>query len=538
MRRFATRLAAAAARPAAVPVLPRSTGLVPRCWGGGGGGGGRATAAAGVAAVGAFWWHAPAAAAEEPRDCPDEDDAKHVSGNLADDEQLSVLARVCLLLRCTVRAVVLLCGAVPLMLGALLYWCSGGRLLGRERLHQLILSTFVRGGPCFVKLGQWIATRPDVFPDDLCLVVQQLHENCPPHKWADTEARLRSAFGQDYESAFDSIEKDALHSGCVAQVHRAVLRSGQEVVLKVLHPGIEQTVDTDLRLMSFGAWALEKLPGVRWMAVRLSAAEFDRMMRLQLDLTAEAEHLRRFTANFESIDGVRFPSPVAHLCTKAVIAESFERGQSVNRYRGDDVDPAVKKHLAYAGTRSFFKMLFDDNFVHADMHPGNILVRMEGAKPVLVYLDCGLVFGLTKKDRRNFIELFGAICAGDGKLVADLMRAGARYQNCKDVGRLESEMQSIVDRVNHSMRRSLTLRDLRMGDTMRDVMACVRRHEILIEPNYASLLVSVAVLEGLGRALHPELDLFRVAAPYLLPHLEKTDLKRLAPVIRQQFLGF
>ncbi|KAJ9463532.1 putative protein kinase UbiB [Diplonema papillatum] len=388
-------------------------------------------------------------------------------------------------------------------------------------------------------------TLHDIFSHEFCDVMSKLHDDNPKHSWKETQRMLVEAYGslEAVDDIFEWIEKEALHAGAIAQVHRATLRSKTEsvrkVVLKVMHPSVQSEIDIDLTLID---WAIRSVsfavPHAYWFSLRESFDEFNELMRSQLNLEDEAEHMMLFQKNFANFKDLTFPTAVRKYCRETILVESQEEGVGMKTFLktvGDDAESQkLKRHLASIGSNAFFKMVFEDNFFHADLHPGNILVREKDGHHSLVFLDTGLVSWLSKTDQRNFVELFGAVCAGDGRLAAELIINGSS-EPCENPKEFTRSMVSIVDRVNGNLKRSFKLADIQIGEVLLETMESVRKNRVKLDPNFTSLILSIIVLEGLGRSLWPEMDLFKVAVPYLLPHLALTDVKYLVPVVSAQY---
>jgi aarF domain-containing kinase len=230
-----------------------------------------------------------------------------------------------------------------------------------------------------------------------------------------------------------------------------------------------------------------------------------------VDLTHEAQNLLRFAENFAGAVSVRFPRPVLDLCREAVLVESFEPGEHVARLLDRETRPALRKRVAEIGMDAFLKMALLDAFVHADLHPGNILVdstRGPG-KAQLVFLDAGLVTELSPRDRENFRALFSAVAAGDGRLAARLMAAGQTLAP----GALEAFSDDIERVVNLVASRPLA--EVQVGHVFSEILASGRRHRVRIEPNFSTLVVGTLVLEGLGRQLDPDINIIQRAKHFL-----------------------
>lgn len=422
----------------------------------------------------------------------------------------------------------------------------------RGYFDEALLHALERGGPCLTKLGQWASTRPDVLPLELCQLLSKLHSCVAPHPFAYTLATLRSAFDLPTEHIFRTIDERPLGSGSVAQVHRAELLDGQCVAIKVLHPGVEASVSTDLFLLAAFARLLEcALPvhGIRWLSLSQAVEHFSEFMRSQLDLREEARNLETFISNFANEPAaaqVKFPQPLAGLVTRGVLVESFVRGEILSQLllsapaeamgmaklgRAADrvagtVEGAggaeVRRELARRGLHAFLSMLLRHNFVHADLHPGNILVdfgdpETGGSEQLqLAFVDAGLVVELGPRDRTNFTDLFRAIAQGDGDTAAALMLSRATAHECTDAEGFRSGMAALVHRARGGEEGTFfSLRSLRIGEVLLDVTQLVRHHGVKMDPNFATLVAAIVVLEGLGRQLDPSLDLFAAAMPML-----------------------
>ena len=239
--------------------------------------------------------------------------------------------------------------------------------------------------------------------------------------------------------------------------------------------------------------------------------DFADKMLLSCDMTHEAEALRRLRRNFVGEQGVVFPEPL--LSSSGVLVESFERGVPLNEAL-PSLDPETRKRVARRGLRALLKMLFADNYIHGDLHAGNLLLRFSDGDFDLVILDAGLVIELAPRDRRNFIDLFGAVVKRDGRRAGELIAARATHR-----GGTEDDMKAFVDELDHLVKdatvRGVTLKDLRVAALLNDVLAACRRHRIRLEANFATTVVAIAVVEGIGRQLDPELDLLREAGPFL-----------------------
>ncbi|KAL7617925.1 hypothetical protein Lser_V15G04495 [Lactuca serriola] len=292
----------------------------------------------------------------------------------------------------------------------------------RQKWIYLVRRTLEIAGPAFIKWGQWAATRPDLFPTDLCNELSKLHSKAREHSFSYTKKIVEKAFRRKISEIFDDFEEIPVASGSIAQIHRASLKYKHQkkrikpllVTVKVRHPGVGESIRRDFEIINVVEKMSKFIPTLNWLRLDESVQQFAVFMMSQVDLAREAAHLSRFIYNFRSWKDVSFPKPVYPLVHPAVLVETFEHGESVTRYV-DDLEGQVrlKSSLAHIGTHALLKMLLVDNFIHADMHPGNILVRSKSlrkgifkSKPHVIFLDVGMTAELSKSDRVNLLEFF------------------------------------------------------------------------------------------------------------------------------------
>jgi aarF domain-containing kinase len=335
----------------------------------------------------------------------------------------------------------------PNVIMALLGFACGPRY--RQLQYEVLHRTLEKAGPAFIKFGQWIATRPDRFNKDLCLQLSKLHSNAPEHSFAFTKKSIENAFGRKLSEIFEEFDEAPVASGSIAQVHRASLKfqyAGQkvkssEVAVKVRHPCVEETMKRDFVIINFVARLTTFIPGLNWLRLDECVQQFSVYMLSQVDLSREASHLSRFIYNFRGWKDVSFPKPIYPLIHPAVLVETYEHGESVARYvDGSEGQEKLKAKVAHIGTNALLKMLLVDNFIHADMHPGNILVRpnntrrglFRSRKPHIVFLDVGMTAELSKTDRDNLLGFFKAVARRDGRTAAERTLKLSKQQNCPD----------------------------------------------------------------------------------------------------------
>ncbi|XP_043725407.1 probable serine/threonine-protein kinase abkC isoform X2 [Telopea speciosissima] len=369
--------------------------------------------------------------------------------------------------------------------------------------------TLEKAGPAFIKWGQWAATRPDLFPVDLCTELSKLHTQAPAHSFAYTKRSIEKAFGRKLLDIFEDFEEEPVASGSVAQVHRASLRfrhRGQQikpsvVAVKVRHPGVADAIRRDFMIINFFAKISKFIPTLKWLRLDESVQQFAVFMMSQVDLAREAAHLSRFIYNFRRWKDVSFPKPLYPLVHPAVLVETYEQGECVSHYVDEpEGNERVKRALAHIGTHALLKMLLVDNFIHADMHPGNILVRVAQSKssrkrlfksrPHVVFLDVGMTAELSKSDRVNLLEFFKAVALRDGRTAAESTLRLSKQQNCPNP-------QAFIEEVKTSFDFWGTPEGdlVHPADCMRQLLEQVRRHKVNIDGNVCTVMVTTLVLE-------------------------------------------
>jgi aarF domain-containing kinase len=429
-------------------------------------------------------------------------------------------------IRCTYLSMLF----VPLALFSPMLWFDSTRVAWWHWTRAAL----VQAGPCFVKFGQWAAARPDLFSDEVCAELSALHDRVPAHSAAVTRATVEAAFGRRIDEIFTAFDDEPIASGAVAQVHRARTLDGREVAVKVLHPNIADRIESDMRLLHALASLVQMLPRMEFLALRESVEQFATTMVAQIDLRYEARNMRRFARNFANDQRIRFARPLTpSLCHSSVLVQSFERGYPLKMFLPSTGGGGVQHHasaeqrkvIAHAGAAAFLRMMLIHNFVHADLHPGNILVETPSTSEAdvrLVFLDCGLVSQLSDRDNENFIALFTALCDGDAEHGAQLMIERARFID--EQMRVDGGESALARRREfvHAMSSSLgklknqRLSEIRVGEVMQDVFSISRHYGVQVDPVFATLVVGTAVIEGVARQLDPEISLIDVAGPVLL----------------------
>jgi ubiquinone biosynthesis protein len=400
-----------------------------------------------------------------------------------------------------------------------------GRNLEAPR-GQRIREALERLGPIFVKFGQVLSTRRDLLPVDIADELAHLQDRVPPFSSDVAIASIERAFNRKVDDIFVSFDRQPIASASIAQVHFAILkdRTGQhrEVAVKVLRPDMLTVIDKDLSLMRMMAGWVEGLSddGKR-LKPREVVAEFDKYLHDELDLVREASSAAQLRRNMAGLELVLIPEMFWDLCATDVIVMERMKGipiSQVDRLREAGVD--IPK-LARDGVTIFFTQVFRDGFFHADMHPGNIQVSVAPETfGRYISLDFGIVGTLTESDKEYLAQNFTAFFRRDYKRVAELHIESGWVPAATRVDELESAIRSVCEPYFDR-----PLKELSLGLVLMRLFQTSRRFQVEIQPQLVLLQKTLLNIEGLGRELDPDLDLWNTAKPFL----EKWMIDQLGP---------
>lgn len=472
--------------------------------------------------------------------------------------------------------------------------------------YGYLVAQLDRAGPTFIKLAQWAASRADLFPALLCERMGKMHSQRRPHSLAHTKRVIERVFQRPFEDVFEEFDETPIGSGAIAQVYRAIMKQDllppsyfdpkrtrkkgpgalapvilpeskpsvptAAVAIKVLHPRVVKLIERDLTIMTFFARLITLFPGMQWVSLPEEVEVFGRMMYEQLDLRKEADNLVTFERNFMTRNApVTFPRPLEIWSTKDLLVEEYQTAIPLELFLKNGGGP-FDDQLAELGLDAFLNMLLLDNFVHSDLHPGNIMVKFtrcstsivlrtlwtsffgedadnssndpaslesnaivsdlkslshvptawrdklhslhrDGYLPELVFIDAGLVTTLNAMNRQKFLELFRAVAEFDGYRAGQLMVERCRTPHLViDKETFALRMQHIVLNIK---RKTFSLGKVKISDILTDVLKAVRQHHVKMEGDFINTVISILLLEGIGRQLDPKLDLFKSALPIL-----------------------
>lgn len=381
----------------------------------------------------------------------------------------------------------------------------------RELLRGRVLRRALESlGATFIKLGQVMSTRPDIFSPEVISELESLQDRLPVFEGA--RAIIERELG-DRARAFTAIDDAPLAAASVAQVHRAVMVDGEEVAIKVLRPSIRRDAERDAAILRRMAQGLEQVFGsVREARLVEHAEHFLRGVLDQTDLRIEAENYRRFRANFKKIKKVRFPRVYEELSTKDVLTMELVRGAKVH--------PAMlARHpdLAERLRETFLKMCFEDGLLHADLHPGNFLIEEDGS---ICIFDVGLAKALSDELLEHYIDFNRCLALGETEdFVAHLRRYHRYVEGTVDWAALARDVDSFTRTF-----RTLSAGELEFRVLIDHVFAVARRHGIRPVPELTLMMVGLVTAEGIGKQLDPHANSFQAVANFLIPVLARRNM--------------
>lgn len=372
-------------------------------------------------------------------------------------------------------------------------------------------------GPSFVKLGQIASTRADLLPAEIIAELKKLQDAVPPVPFDDIRAQVERSLGVELEEIFESVDPEPLAAASVAQVHRAVLRLGEElrdVVLKVQRPGAASTIASDLDLLHMLATLIERtIPETRTYSPTGLVQQFDRAIHDELDFTVEAENARRFTRNFAEIPSIRFPSVYREASSNRVITLEFFDGLKLEEAVAQG---ASRQAIAHTAIQTMVKQIFEDGFFHADPHPGNVVVMGDHENPVLGLIDLGMVGRLSPALRDATVDLMMAAIRADHDAIADAMYAIGTPRRRVDMAAYRAEMAIIADRYLGK-----SMAELDASCLVRDLVRVATTYGLEIPTDFLLVGKAMMTVEGIGKQLDPTLNIFEESRPYFVSLLRQ-----------------
>jgi ubiquinone biosynthesis protein len=366
-------------------------------------------------------------------------------------------------------------------------------------------------GATFIKMGQVMSTRPDLFAPAIIDQLRHLQDRLPPFAFRKVRASIEADLGKPLSELFSEFDEKPVAAASVAQVHRARLRDGREVAVKILRPGVRRQVERDAVLLIGLARMMALRPLWRRNDPVGHTREFVDAIHDQTDLRIEAANYTRFRANFANHADVRFPEIHEELSAERILTMEFVRGSKIDALAAGTRDPK----LAEVVRRTMFKMCFEDGFVHADLHPGNMVVQA-GSK--LVIFDCGLAKQLADDVLAQFIDMSKCIAMGTPEDIVAHLRRFHTYLGEIDWDALRVDVEAFALKF-----RGKDTAKLEYGELFGEMFAIGRNHHIHPVTDMMLVFVALITAQGIGKMLEPEHNIFNTLAMYLIPILMKRN---------------
>lgn len=413
--------------------------------------------------------------------------------------------------------VLLVCGVVYgiARLGILLFVWGPRRARAVATLRGWMLRQGMSAlGATFIKLGQVMSTRPDLFPPEVIDQLRHLQDRLPAFGFRRVQRTIERDFGKPVAELFSELDERPVAAASVAQVHRGRINGGPEVAVKVLRPGVRRQVERDAVILIGFARLLCIHPGWRRSDPVGHTRHFVEAIHDQTDLRIEAENYTRFRKNFAGNPRVSFPEVHAELCSSRVLTMEFIRGSKVDALPAG-FSAASRAKLAEAVRMTMFKMCFEDGFVHADLHPGNMVVEDSGR---LVIFDVGLAKLLHEDVLIQFIDMSKCIAMGTPEDLVNHLRRFHQYLGDVDWDKLRLEVQAFATKF-----RAKDMAKLEYGELIGELFALGRRYDVRPVTDMMLVIVALITAQGIGKMLEPEHNVWLAVASFLIPILMKRN---------------
>ena len=426
---------------------------------------------------------------------------------------------------------------------------------GQTWWHSLLVTSLKQSGPMFIKLGQWISTRPDILSPETCKAFSTLQANSAVHPYAES-MKLIEIDCPGLLTDIEEINPVPIGVGAVAQVYRAkIKRSGDQIAIKILHPSIAKQIYVDLQIVRYIGKLLISIPFLKISSFNVNdeLELFSNIMMAQTDLRLEARNMRKFADNFKDINFVKIPK-IFSIGSSRILVESYEDGILLGDFMAHGKSPFHEK-IAAIGFDSFLRMAMVDNFLHADMHPGNILLqfrkytgnavshdrlskeindRLENPKsreefitvtdevyklgysPQIVLLDGGIVTSLSLENLKNVKDCFSAGFRLDAARLSSLLISRSRYPELV-VGRneIENKLSSLFQIIEIDKEGRLPISKIFASEIVKNFAGLTREHRISLDGDFCGLFIASIIVEGIGKSLDSNLDLLETLGVYL-----------------------
>jgi len=362
-------------------------------------------------------------------------------------------------------------------------------------------------GPTFIKFGQVLSSRPDLIPDDLYEELSILQDRVPAFSFVQVKDIIEKELGKPINELFSSFSETPSASASIAQVHKARLKSGEDVVVKVERPGIRESILADIAILQQLARLAERyIPEARTYNPTGLVNEFSYIIQQELDFTVEASHADRFRRNLEADPTVFIPKVFWDLTSTYVLTMEEVQGVKINDFEALDRAGFDRRKLAFDGVNLFFRQIFEHGFFHADPHPGNIFVMEDGR---LAFVDFGIVGRISKTMLTSIARIFTAMVNRDTDgIVHGYLSLGVSGKDI-NISEFKREVEAILDRYHN-----VPLRHIKAEEFLNEMTRVSQTHHLTLPQDFVLLGKTMFIIGGLGKELYPEFNILEVAEPF------------------------
>jgi ubiquinone biosynthesis protein len=383
----------------------------------------------------------------------------------------------------------------------------------REQVEKLSRAERVRMaleelGPTFIKLGQILSTRPDLIPVEFIEEFSKLQDHVPPFSYTEVAEIVESELGMSPGDMFEHFEETSLAAASIGQVHRARLKDGEEVAVKVQRPGIRKIIEVDLEIMLHLASLMERhLEEFQVNRPARIVEEFARTIEKEIDYTIEASHIERFSLQFMDDETVYVPKVFRETTTERVLTMEYIDGVKSSEIGRIEKEGLDRKIITARGADLILKQVFDHGFFHADPHPGNIYVLPGN---VICYLDFGMMGSINRQTREDFADLVHSVVIRDASRAMRALLVLTEYDEEPDERLLERDLADFMGQHLYQ-----SLKDLQMEKLLKQLMELISRHHLQMPPDLFLMMKALATVEGVGLSLDPDFNMINQATPFI-----------------------
>jgi len=384
------------------------------------------------------------------------------------------------------------------------------RLTAAERMRMALEEL----GPTFIKLGQILSTRPDVVPHSFVKEFEKLQDDVPSFSFEEVLSQVAGELGGPASAFFAEIEPQPLAAASIAQVHRARLSSGADVVIKVRRPGVVELVESDISaLMALANLAERHMPGNEIYDPVGIVREFARTIRREMDFSREGHTIEKFRDNFAKTPWMHFPHVYWEQSARGVLTMEYVDGIKVSDLQALDRQGLDRRLLARRGADAFLEMILSHGFFHGDLHPGNVLILPDNS---ICLLDYGMVGRLDEGLKTFITDIICAIMNRDMDEVVSLLLFAGDISDNLDIGALKRDLSNFIDSYYE-----IPLKEIEVGRMLMEFIGIITLYSIRIQPDLMLLIKSLVLVEGIGRSLDPAFDMVEHLRPFIAKALRK-----------------